>query len=275
MLLRICSDLHVEWWKYNKILKMSRTVLPPDDRDKDATLILAGDIGCFAQYPSTIKPILAALAPRFSAIIYVYGNHELYSGTWWDSYKTFWSDKNLPENVYVLDDSHVNINDVSFIGSTLWTSMNNRDPLAMFHAERNMTDFEIIRKTGAVTSPYGTRNPRLSAEDVVDRHEKSSALIFESIRILKEQQQKTVVVTHHLPSFQSVNEKFRGDLLNHAFASELGDKIAAFQPDLWVHGHTHDSCDYQIGDSRIVCNPFGYRGSQVNVNYNPRLFVGV
>src|SRR5690606_37391535 len=68
----------------------------------------------------------------------------------------------------------------------------------------------------------------------------------------------TVVVTHHLPSAQSVNPKFTGDLLNAAYASDLDQVIEDGRPALWVHGHTHDSCDYQFGDTRVVCNPRGY-----------------
>ena len=30
------------------------------------------------------------------------------------------------------------------------------------------------------------------------------------------------------------------------------------QPALWVHGHTHDSCDYRVGNTRVICNPRGY-----------------
>lgn len=274
MLLRICSDLHVEFWKYNKIPKMSRTVLPPDDRDKESVLILAGDIGCLSQYPSTIKPILAALAPRFKGVIYILGNHEYYSGAFWDSYKTFWDDKVLPKNVHVFDNEWRISDDVAFIGSTLWTSMNNRDPIAMFTAERGMSDYEMIRKPGA-SSPYSSPNTRISAEDTVDRHESSAKYIFRAIDTFRNLNSKTVVISHHLPSFQSVNPKFTGDSLNHAFASELGDSIVHHSPTLWIHGHTHDSCDYVLGDTRVVCNPFGYHGSQVNVKYNPRLFVEV
>ena len=29
-------------------------------------------------------------------------------------------------------------------------------------------------------------------------------------------------------------------------------------PVLWVHGHTHNSFDYQVGNCRVVCNPRVY-----------------
>jgi hypothetical protein len=41
---------------------------------------------------------------------------------------------------------------------------------------------------------------------------------------------------------------------------------------LWVHGHTHDSFDYVVNGTRVVCNPRGY--AQYGVNENPRFDPG-
>jgi hypothetical protein len=27
---------------------------------------------------------------------------------------------------------------------------------------------------------------------------------------------------------------------------------------MWTHGHTHDTFDYMIGSTKVVCNPRGY-----------------
>jgi len=43
-----------------------------------------------------------------------------------------------------------------------------------------------------------------------------------------------------------------------AFASNMEDLIFETGPDLWVHGHIHDSSDYRIGKTRVICNPRGY-----------------
>lgn len=42
----------------------------------------------------------------------------------------------------------------------------------------------------------------------------------------------------------------------------------------WFHGHTHDSCDYQFGRTRVLCNPFGYPDA-VNREFRGDLVVGV
>ncbi|MCB5252446.1 MAG: hypothetical protein LHW51_05645, partial [Candidatus Cloacimonetes bacterium] len=70
---------------------------------------------------------------------------------------------------------------------------------------------------------------------------------------------KTIVMTHHLPSFQCVPDIFKGSELTTGFASNLDDLILQ-HPEiaLWVHGHAHDFDDRYIGETRMVRNPLGY-----------------
>ena len=35
----------------------------------------------------------------------------------------------------------------------------------------------------------------------------------------------------------------------------------------WIHGHTHDACDYMIGDTRVLCNPRGYIGHERDASF--------
>jgi Predicted phosphoesterases, related to the Icc protein len=44
-----------------------------------------------------------------------------------------------------------------------------------------------------------------------------------------------------------------------AFASDLSDVLWRYQPELWVHGHVHSAADYRVGNTRVLCNPRGYR----------------
>lgn len=68
-----------------------------------------------------------------------------------------------------------------------------------------------------------------------------------------------MVVGHHAPSHLSVDELYRGQSTNYAYYSDLSEFILDRpQIKLWVHGHTHNKFDYNIGDTRIVCNPRGY-----------------
>jgi hypothetical protein len=59
---------------------------------------------------------------------------------------------------------------------------------------------------------------------------------------------------HHLRHPLYIASEFSGDLLNAAFASGRTDVIEEGRPALWVRGHTHNSCDYVLGDT----HPSGY-----------------
>jgi Icc-related predicted phosphoesterase len=83
----------------------------------------------------------------------------------------------------------------------------------------------------------------------------------------------TVVVTHHAPSPRSIAPKFADSELNPAFTSNLEPLIEHYQPALWVHGHMHNSSDYKIGQTRVVCNPRGYFPDELNPLFNPDLVV--
>jgi Icc-related predicted phosphoesterase len=77
----------------------------------------------------------------------------------------------------------------------------------------------------------------------------------------------TVVVTHHAPSRRSVHPRFDGSPLNACFVSDL-EHLLDGRACLWIHGHTHDSFDYVVGGTRVVCNPRGY--AKNGVDENPR-----
>ena len=92
-------------------------------------------------------------------------------------------------------------------------------------------------------------------------------------RITVEYAGKTVVVSHHLPSAESVAARFKDSLLSACFASELDYLFGKM--DLWVHGHTHDNMDYVANGTRVICNPRGYvtyNGAE-NFDFNPGLVV--
>jgi hypothetical protein len=68
----------------------------------------------------------------------------------------------------------------------------------------------------------------------------------------------TIVVTHHAPSSKSVSPQYAGDPLTPAFVSDVEDLILAHQPRYWIHGHVHQSFNYRLGRTQVLCNPRGY-----------------
>ena len=80
---------------------------------------------------------------------------------------------------------------------------------------------------------------------------------------------RTVVVTHHAPSSRSVHPRYARDQLTPAFASSLEMMMDGERAALWVHGHMHDSFDYEIYGTRVVCNPRGYAPNALNPEFRP------
>jgi Icc-related predicted phosphoesterase len=76
----------------------------------------------------------------------------------------------------------------------------------------------------------------------------------------------TVVITHHAPSRKSIHRRFAESLLNACFVSDAERLIDGSRTRLWIHGHTHDSFDYFLNGTRVLCNPRGYAMNGVNEN---------
>ena len=78
-------------------------------------------------------------------------------------------------------------------------------------------------------------------------------------------------MTHHLPHPQCVAERFENSPYNEAYVTDLQYYMEHFNIDFWLHGHTHDSVDTYVGETRILCNPMGYHGYEMNPDFNEDL----
>lgn len=265
MFFRIASDLHLEFWKPETV--NPNTVLPPDPRDREAVLLLAGDIVTLNKLEQYL-PFFRAICPRFRMVCYTFGNHEYYHNNFEnvEPILSWFREQDLGGKLAIMNNGSIEIDDISLWAAPLWTDMNNNNPITCMTASGSMPEFR-----GYVQwNDFELFNPARSSE----LHRES----LESLEIFFENNNndKVVIMTHHAPSFQSVNRKFKGSQLNPAFASELDDVILHYNPNIWVHGHMHDPVDYMIGDTRIIANPMGYpREEQDGSGYNPNLFVEI
>lgn len=261
MLLRPFSDVHVEFWPANKVARILGTVVPSLPNDRKTVAIIAGDLG-LAHRQETWLRVLSIFSKQFLAVVYVEGNHFFYHNDFFGRIHHLKSTLSLPENVHFLENESVEINGVVFIGATLWTDFQGKDFFKMQYARKNMNDFVVIKK------PTGQR---LLPEDTVDLFCESRMYIFDAI--LDAAGKRTVVVTHHGVSPLSIHERFKGDSLNCAFMTDLSNEIIDHGPDLWIHGHTHNSFDYTLGKTRIVVNPYGYKDVEVNPQFEKNLVI--
>ena len=242
MRVAILSDLH---------LTVAAMPVPQIDCD---LLILAGDVA---------RPQQAIDWARQSAVpvIYVPGNHEFYGGSLSGTLAALRQQAH-GSNVHVLDRDEIRIGGVRFLGCTLWTDFRlfQTDTLrvaSVAEACQSMRDFSRIKIDDAADVWF---SPAVS-QQIFDR-----SVRWLDAKFAEPFNGVTVVVTHHAPSRGSINPKYAGSLLNACFVSDLDAQIARWNPALWVHGHTHDSYDYQLGNTRIVCNARGYAGGGIAEN---------
>ncbi|KAB2894183.1 MAG: metallophosphoesterase, partial [Burkholderiaceae bacterium] len=76
---------------------------------------------------------------------------------------------------------------------------------------------------------------------------------------------------------RSIHPRFAGSPLNASFVSHAEHLLDSRRVQLWIHGHTHDSFDYRLHGTRVVCNPRGYAKDGVNENprFDPLCTIGV
>lgn len=245
--IQVLSDLHDEFNSYSSLGDLISS-------DADV-VILAGDIVT----PST-KHRLKDLK---SNIYYVTGNHELY-GISWDygvsGYQNYFKDS----NIHVLENDTVIIpgTNIRIIGASLFTDFWAPGPSGKeYHGGncmRGMSDFTMIKG--------------LTVDKWESRHRKS--LNFIKKELAKKFDGKTIVMTHHSPSFRSNPEEYKNSTISGGFCSDLEYLIEEFQPEIWAHGHCHNSSNYEIGKTRAICNPRGYP-HELNPDFNKNLIIGL
>jgi Icc-related predicted phosphoesterase len=303
MKIAICSDLHLEFGDINL-----------QNTENADVLILGGDICVAADIgkpdannimegarSNRITDFFKRCSFQFPHVIYVMGNHEHYHGDFATSGNKLKSliESNMLSNVYLLDKESKKIDDVTFVGGTLWTDMNNDDEMTKFHVSRRMNDFQCVGNSTRMvtrTVPIYEQNPNwtedglnggkylqneagfhikigekkkqepghFSPQDAFDEHKETLGYIQSVIE--GKFDQKFVVVGHHAPSRISTHPRYKHDtLMNGAYSSSIDEYIMDHpQIKLWTHGHTHEDFDYMLGSTRIVCNPRGY------INYEGR-----
>lgn len=253
MKLHIISDLHNEFSIYQ----------PSAVANSADVIILAGDIWKNASGIGWARETWPD-----HPIIYIAGNHEFYGRVRLDVLAKLRIEAKACD-VHFLDDEEVIIDDTRFLGATLWTDFKlfgeDRRLECMSAGQHSLNDFKVIHEGRRHFSPM----------DSVVLHEKSLAWL--SAKLDTHFAGQTVVVTHHLPSAQSVVDRFKTDELSACFASNLDYLMDGSKAQLWVHGHTHDNLDYTINGTRVLCNPRGYflSGNCENKTFNADLVAEV
>lgn len=242
----LVSDLHFEFHRDGgqSLVKS----LPDAD-----VLLCPGDLADAAG----VWDALLLLLEKWPHVVYTYGNHEFYGSNIPEVKKKVGRlQQRLPAmegtygQLHVLDNSTCEIEGRRFVGTTLWF----RKSLGGLKYERMLNDFSQI----------GNAHQRIYEEN-----DKAEAFLRETVT------DNDIVLTHHMPAPESIHPKYEGSPLNRFFMTDMSSLIEQRQPKLWVHGHTHSSCDYYLGRTQVLCNPFGYVRYDTNRAFNEELLIEI
>lgn len=251
----IISDLHVIDLEP---FRSDRLLIPKAD-----ICICAGDVSNSVEL--SIEYLARHIAPHMP-IVAVLGNHDYYGSTIESGLETA-KRHALSSRISILENETAFVGDIRIIGATLWTDFEiehgvagdeiplpDRRAVATDYCTRYITDFHAILRSECLSDWM----PGLvTAEELIARHTISREFI--RAELAEPFPGKTIVLSHHAPSPRSLHPRFKGRPSNAAFASDLSKLIHQGSPHVWIHGHVHHFLDYQEGQTRVVCNPRGYR----------------
>ena len=267
MKIRVVSDLHID----------VNAGYPFKLKDKNTFTIICGDTSAY--FDKTSK----WLRQNIKQGIFIAGNHMSYNESnhsieyFHEQYKRHYP---LDAHLSFLENQYKIIDDIVFVGGTLWTDYQlfgkNSQDMYMWYATKIMNDFRYCKTntTGNVEKERVVVLQKITPEYCIDIFNKTVAFIDNICKQFPDK--KIVVITHHAPSIQSVPKDLVNEESTPCFASNLEDFILN-HPNikLWCSGHIHTFSDYYIGDCRVVCNPRGYVKYKENTGFKEDFIVEI
>lgn len=249
MKIRILSDLHLDF--NNKY--------PLELENKDIFTVIAGDLSGYSNYRDEW------LRNNIHNGVFVEGNHIFYNDekkTLQKLYSELQEKYPLTSSISFLQNQYKIVNNIVFVGCTLWTDCRLYGKKYILDLPKRMNDYRY----GLYDSEDG--NDRVfTPEDSINEFNKSLKYIEEISD--KYSNYKIVVVTHHCPSIRCISKQYRTSDCNQAYASNLESFIYNHNNIvLWVCGHSHNSCDFKIDGCRVIMNCRGYVSYNEDINFD-------
>ena len=272
--IRYLSDIHLDHdYRNNKYVpKLWRPAGMPEDLD--TCLVIAGDLWTDLKFfKQNEESWLALVAKQFKYVVIVLGNHD-----YWDSNidtiheraNKLLANKDLYPNVHLLEIGSVVLDQVKFVGGTLWTDYGNNNPLSKLQAVNYMNDYRKIKKSVPDLDSYFSLSYKVTPDYLHKIFNKTKKFLFDNEKDYEDQVLGAMCVT--ATSTMSVNAKYcnKQDIIaNTWYYSQLDYSIMDSQYDYWIHGHMHDPVEYMLGKCKVMCNPRGYTGYE-QTNYNEK-----
>ena len=235
MIVQYCSDLHLEFRDNQRYLQKHPLPVIGD------VLILAGDIGLFSRMDD-YEEFFNYISGSFELTYWLPGNHEYYHSD--INKRSGFLKENIRSNLLLVNNCTIEHGDTRFLFSTLWSRIS---PVNEWQIQNSLSDFRVIQWKGG----------RLPVSAFNDLHDE--CVKFLSGELKRNWTGKTIVATHHVPTFDHYPVQYKGDILNEAFATELSPLIEQTEPDYWIYGHHHTNVQaFKIGATEMLTNQLGY-----------------
>lgn len=217
MRVHLLSDLHTEDAPFE--------LEPVQGAD---ALVLAGDIG--DPRSGDYADLLQRASRSYRDVVLVAGNHECYGLTINEAHGVIMRKIARLKNVHFLNRRSVKIGDVSVVGATLWSDIQDEQRRDV---QTYLADLRCILGFGL--------------DAYAQEHRRDVAYIRGAVASATG---PVLVVTHHSPLSEpgDIGSAFGTDL-----SAMMGGSVVA-----WVHGHSHKSRDIVVNGTRVVSNQRGY-----------------
>ena len=250
------SDLHLEFSNQDVALPSGEVLILAGDMTIAYCLDPANQEDNARKARESTARFFDQARRNFRDVILLSGNHEPY-GYDIDGAHDRIRATLAGDNVHYLENEAIEINGARFLGCTLWTDMDGRNPSALNQVGRALNDFYLV----------ATKGRRFTTSDAADRHDASLAWLDAELN--QQPDRPVIVVTHHAPSYQGLHGAHVASALNPGLASNLDGFISA-HPNImtWVFGHTHVRKTFAIGETVVRSNAAGYPGRE-RKGWNP------
>jgi predicted phosphodiesterase len=233
MNVQIASDLHIEY--IDKPINVTDFIKPVAP-----VLILAGDIGSLYLFEQ-LEQFLIDLSKKFKYILYVPGNHEFYT---MNNIKPLpfrvlinrlYQLENKIENLYLLSRSSVIINNICFIGCTLWSRIPANIMIPKYR----------VRIKGFNSYLYNHNN------------QKDIKFITDTISFCQKNNLKICVITHYPPLQKCTGLFHEKDKYKFLYYNNLDHFFKKYNIHTWIYGHVHYNQKIVQNNCQIISNQLG------------------
>ncbi|KAJ9264649.1 hypothetical protein DTO212C5_7031 [Paecilomyces variotii] len=257
---QILSDLHLELDE-----QYSQFEIPVCAR----YLILAGDVGCLADYEQ-YREFIKNQTDRFELVFLVLGNHEFYKASLAagiEKARRLERESCLNGRLVLLHQRRFDIpgSHVTLLGCTLWSKVpdQSRDIVrSKIKDYKNIEGWTVDEHNAAHDSDFSWLG-----QEIESIRNENAKMEEEQI-----QTRSVLVVTHHAPCLQGTSNPQHGESpWRFAFASDVLGQIPG-DVKIWVFGHTHYTVDFMRNGIRVVSNQRGYVRPRSDLNGNQNSF---